>query len=122
MEVKQPIYTGWNTLLRNAGEIRNRGLEVTLGATPVRTKDWDWRTDLTLSHNKGTFEQIPTITKMQTQGNGKFESLIFRMIEGEKLGTFYGYTYDGVWKTNEVNQVANIQGNTDNKTNAEVYG
>lgn len=122
MEVKQPIYTGWNTLLRNAGEIRNRGLEVTLGATPVRTKDWDWRTDLTLSHNKGTFEQIPTITKMQTQGNGKFESLIFRMIEGEKLGTFYGYTYDGVWKTNEVNQVANIQGNTANKTNAEVYG
>ena len=122
LTVKQPFHTGWDELLRNAGEIRNTGFEITLGATPVRTKDWNWHTDITLSHNKGTFEKIPTINKMQTQGDGKYESQIFRMIEGEKLGSFYGYTYDGVWKTNEVNQVANIKDNTTGKTNAEVYG
>ena len=25
------------------------------------------------------------------------------MIEGEKLGTFWGYTFDGIWQEDEVN-------------------
>lgn len=122
LNVKQPIHTGWPDLLRNAGEIRNRGFEVTLGATPISSESFNWRTDVTLTHNKGTFERIPTLTRMQTQGDGKYESALFRMIEGEKLGTFYGYVFDGVWKTAEVSQVAALKENPENKTNAEVYG
>lgn len=127
MEVKQAYYTGWPSLLRNAAEIRNTGVEVTIGATPVRSNGWDWRTDLTLAHNKGVFETIPTPTKMQTQ-DGKYENKVFRMIEGEKLGTFWGYTSEGVWKTTEVNDIArNSKGeaildkNGNEQTNKALY-
>ncbi|MEG1837923.1 MAG: TonB-dependent receptor [Bacteroidaceae bacterium] len=105
MEVNQAYYTGWPQLLKNAAEIRNTGFEVTLGATVVRSAGWNWHTDVTLAHNKGTFEKIPTATKMQTQA-GSYQNKVFRMIEGEKLGTFFGYTNDGVWKTNEVDEIA----------------
>lgn len=122
LEVAQPYHTGWPSLLKNAGEIRNTGVEITIGATPVSTSDWTWRTDLTLSHNKGTFEKIPTMNKMQDFGDKKYEKQLYKLIEGEKLSTFWGYTYEGVWKTNEINApFIDAQGNTNGKTNGEVY-
>lgn len=36
----------------NVGEIRNQGIEVMINAVPVRTKDFEYNTTLTLSHNK----------------------------------------------------------------------
>lgn len=124
MEVQQPVHSGWNDLLKNACEIRNTGFEVTIGADPFNTKDFGWHTDLTLSHNKSTFENIPTLSKTQSQA-GEFENLVFKMIEGEKLGTFWGYTNNGVWKTNEVNQEVTIKkanGDVVTGTYASIYG
>lgn len=112
LEVAQPYHTGWPSLLKNAGEIRNTGIEITLGATPISNKDWTWRSDLTLSHNNGKYERIPTMDKKQSMGD-KYEEKLFKMIEGEKLGTFWGYTYEGVWTTNDVNAIAK-----DNKGNS----
>ncbi len=45
------------------------------------------------------------------------------MIEGEKLGTFWGYTFDGIWQEDEVNAPfidANGQRQT-GETNGKVY-
>ncbi len=46
--------TGYSSATVNAGNVRNRGFEVTLNATPVRTKDFSWRTTLNWSANKNT--------------------------------------------------------------------
>lgn len=127
LEVAQPAHTGWTSLLRNAGEIRNSGIELTIGATPYSSKNWNWRSDLTLSHNNGKYEKIPTLDGKQNMGD-KFEKKVFKMIEGEKLGTFWGYTYEGVWKTADVNAIAvNAKGepilnkNGEQQTNGECY-
>ena len=101
LEVQQPVHSGWDKLLKNACEIQNRGFEITIGADPVSGKDWNWHTDVTLSHNKGTFKNIPTLDRTQIQA-GQYENKVFKMIEGEKLGTFWGYTNLGVWKSDEV--------------------
>lgn len=120
LTVAQPAHTGWTELLKNAGAIRNRGVEVTVGANPTRGKTVDWQTNFTFTHNKGTFDLIPTPNKMQNQA-GQYENQIFKMIEGEKLGTFWGYTYDGVWKTADMDKtVTTADGST--VTNQEYYG
>lgn len=62
---------------------------------------------MTLSHNKGTFKNIPTLDRTQIQA-GQYENKVFKMIEGEKLGTFWGYTNLGVWKSDEVNQEVTV--------------
>lgn len=123
LEVKQPIFAGWSSVLRNAGEIENKGFEITLSGDPVNNKDWSWHTDVTLSHNKGIYTKIPTWNKMQDQA-GAYANGVFKMIEGEKLSSFWGYFVDGVWKTNEVNQqvtIVNSKGETKTGTYAEIY-
>lgn len=41
----------------NVGEITNRGVEISINAIPVQTKDFTWNTTLTLSHNKNTVDR-----------------------------------------------------------------
>lgn len=87
----------------NVGEITNKGIEVSINAIPVQTKDFTWNTTLTLSHNKNTVNRL---------SNDKFEVGVFtqgdpmvagvssegytqRIIEGEPLGTFFTYEFAG---------------------------
>ena len=54
LEVDAPHYTGFSSRLENAAHILNKGFEITIGADPVATRDFNWNTNITLSHNKGT--------------------------------------------------------------------
>lgn len=47
-----PAATGFNTKLINAGEIRNRGVELLLTGMPVRSKNTSWEITLNLSRNR----------------------------------------------------------------------
>lgn len=121
-ELAQPAHMGYPSLLRNSGKIRNTGFELTLGADVLTKGACTWRTDLTLSHNKGTFENIPTLDRTQVQA-GNYENQLFKMIEGRKLGTFWGHTYQGVWQEADVNApFVNAQGQPNGKTNGATYG
>lgn len=45
-------YYPFGDIAANVGEITNRGVEISINAIPVQTKDFTWNTTLTLSHNK----------------------------------------------------------------------
>ena len=121
LEVAQAPHMGYSSLLKNAGEIKNTGIEVTIGVDPVSTKNFSWHTDVTLSHNKGTYEKIPTYNNRQQQA-GNYANQLFQMIQGEKLGTFWGYKFDGIWQENEVSApFVDADGNQNGKTNGEQY-
>ena len=87
----------------NVGEITNHGIEISINAVPVQTKNFTWNTTVTLSHNKNTVNRL---------SNDKFEVGVFtqgdpmvagvssegytqRIIEGEPLGTFFTYEFAG---------------------------
>ena len=42
----------------NVGDISNKGVEITINAVPVQTKDFTWSTTLNLSHNKNKVESM----------------------------------------------------------------
>jgi iron complex outermembrane receptor protein len=44
--------SGVNSLLVNAGNIQNSGLEIALNATPFKTQNFDWNTVLTYTRNR----------------------------------------------------------------------
>ncbi len=125
LEVAQPTHMGYGELLRNAGEIKNTGVEFTISADPFVSNDPDgfsWHTDLTLTHNKGTFNKIPTANHRQQQA-GNYQDELFQMVEGEKLASFWGYQYEGLWQEADVNALfVDANGNTDGRTNGDVYG
>lgn len=43
----------------NTGVIENRGIEITLNATPVQRDNFVWETTLNFSHNKGLVKELP---------------------------------------------------------------
>ena len=70
LELAQPTHMGYGELLQNAGEIKNTGVEFTISADPFVSNDptgFSWHTDLTLTHNKGTCNKIPTYNQRKQQ-------------------------------------------------------
>lgn len=121
LELAQPSHMGYSSLLMNSGEIKNTGIEITVGADPIIGKRFNWHTDITLTHNKGIYNKIPTPSRRQQQ-SGSYANTLFYMIEKEKLGTFWGYTFDGIWQEDEVNAAfVDADGNISGKTNGQVY-
>lgn len=51
--------TGYILSYVNTGEIENRGVEVSINATPIKKTDFQWETTLNLSHNKGVVNALP---------------------------------------------------------------
>ena len=54
-----PQSTGYIFCSINAGNVYNRGLEVSLSATPVETKDFVWETSINAAGNRGTMTGLP---------------------------------------------------------------
>jgi len=42
----------------NAGDVYNKGMELSIGGSPINTKDWTWDTTLNLSGNRGTVKNL----------------------------------------------------------------
>ncbi len=58
-----PASTGFATQWLNAGDLRNRGVEIGLTALPYQTKDWKWTTSVNfwLNRSKVTRLEVPPI-------------------------------------------------------------
>ncbi len=90
------------TTFANGGSVRNRGVEVAINAVPVRTKDFEWRTVVTLAHNSSELlslsnELYETNSYQDVGGLGEPISVTtHRMEEGRPLGEFYGLKSVGV--------------------------
>ncbi|MDR2917563.1 MAG: TonB-dependent receptor [Tannerella sp.] len=97
---------GWMTT--NVGKISNKGVELTINAVPVLSRDFNWSTTLNLSHNKNRVESISNdefsvdyMDKAYLNAPGQSAMPSQRIMEGSPIGTFYtwewaGYNEEGV--------------------------
>lgn len=117
----QYIY-GW--MDANVGEMTNKGIEFTLNAVPVRTKNFMWSTTLNLSHNKNTVDKMQNETfhtTNLTQGDPMVAGVsddgwTQRIMEGEPIGTFYTYQYAGTVNGRSEYYVLDENGNRTGET------
>lgn len=85
----------------NVGVIQNRGIEVTLGATPLNMENFDWNTSLTLAHNSNllkSFSNSDYAMQYLEMGyiNTDFKQYTERIYEGQPIGNFYGPVFTGM--------------------------
>ena len=117
----QYIY-GW--MDANVGEMTNKGIEFTLNAVPIRTKNFMWSTTLNLSHNKNTVDKMQNETfhtTNLTQGDPMVAGVSAdgwtqRIMEGEPIGTFYTYQYAGTVNGRSEYYVLDENGNRTGET------
>jgi TonB-linked SusC/RagA family outer membrane protein len=82
----------------NYGTMRNTGLEIELKATPVRTNDFNWDTDLQFSFNKNKLVALQGTTSAAIIGYGQWSDVVAVSSVGRPMYDFYGYVVEGVYK------------------------
>jgi TonB-linked SusC/RagA family outer membrane protein len=87
--------TGYNYMYVNAGEIENKGIELTLNFVPVQTSDFKWSMDVNFAKNQNKVLSLyPGISNLQL---GSFQGNVTLNAEvGQPYGVLKGtdYTYD----------------------------
>ena len=82
--------TGYVTTSINAGNIRNRGVELVINGKPVDGKDFKWGVNLNLSANRNKILYLPTdIIYGAARGYGN-AGVTMKLVQGESFGNIYG--------------------------------
>ncbi|WP_316814510.1 SusC/RagA family TonB-linked outer membrane protein [Pedobacter nyackensis] len=58
LRIPAPREAGVSSILINAGNIQNTGIEITLDANPVKTSNFNWNTAVTFSRNKNKIIEL----------------------------------------------------------------
>lgn len=78
----------------NAGDIRNRGWEVTLGGVPVMRQDITWKSELNLSANRNRVMKLHEELPVFVYGPSGFSSsYAMKLKEGGAFGDIYGKAF-----------------------------
>ncbi|RXF68940.1 SusC/RagA family TonB-linked outer membrane protein [Arcticibacter tournemirensis] len=87
LEINVTPTAGYNKRVTNIGEIKNKGLEVQLGLTPIKTKAFQWDADINFAANRSrTYDIEPQI--LGTDGTAQVIAA-----SGRPYGTIVGIGY-----------------------------
>ncbi|WP_434036510.1 SusC/RagA family TonB-linked outer membrane protein [Formosa sp. 4Alg 33] len=90
MLVNIPTLTGFPSTWANIGETTNRGVEVTLNATPVMSDNgFSWDTNLNVTWQKDEIESL---------AYGKNDMVDNAWFIGNSIAVRYGYDNEGLWQ------------------------
>ncbi|WP_298778465.1 TonB-dependent receptor [uncultured Polaribacter sp.] len=83
----------------NAGEINNRGIEVSLNTRNISNDNFSWNTDFVFAKNKNKVVALNGGIDVFNNGAPSYFSVDNNSLlrEGEEVGLFYGYEYAGVY-------------------------
>ncbi|HWK06017.1 MAG TPA: SusC/RagA family TonB-linked outer membrane protein [Puia sp.] len=121
--------TGFSNFTQNIGKMSNKGIEFTINATPVATKDFSWDISLNITYNKNQIKSLPTGQVQIINGQ-------FFVAPGHDLNTWYMRQWAGVdpatgnplWYTDSskkattTNYNAAARVNTGKSANPKYYG
>lgn len=99
--------TGYGSVMDNIGEVRNKGLEVTLNTHNIASKDFNWFSSLLFSTNKN--EVVKLSGDESDIWSAGFIGINYSLIrKGEALNTIYGLKRggSGTWGTSEASEAA----------------
>jgi TonB-linked SusC/RagA family outer membrane protein len=83
------LTTGFSTITKNIGAMENKGIEITINATPVSTRNFTWDVSLNFTNNKNTVTQLPP-------GQTQIINGVQYVAPGHDIYEFYGKLWGGV--------------------------
>lgn len=75
--------SGFTSILTNAGEMSNNGIELNVSSVNLHLKEFTWTTDFNIAHNANRIEKLPTPVVAAYSAE--------RMVQGLSMYTFFGY-------------------------------
>lgn len=97
-----PHSTGYKTVYKNIGSVRNSGMDLMISARPVTTNDFSWSSTLNLNYNKNKILHLGENDEdIELNGWVGGSESILRV--GENMSSFYGYRRLGVYTQEDYN-------------------
>lgn len=97
MKMTIPSLTGYPAIMSNIGQTKNKGIDITLSAIPVRTKGFEWNTTVNAAYQKDKIEEL---------ANGKQDMIDNSWFIGESINVFYGTASNGLWQESDAEEMA----------------
>ena len=104
-----PSEAPFTSITYNNGALRNRGVEVELGASVIKSKSFNWDLNFSFAFNRTTITQLPQNGRTKNRQGGsiiydpatKTEVEAGGLAEGERPYAIYAYRVLGVFATDE---------------------
>ncbi len=103
--------SGYTKEDQNVGTMENRGWEIALNTTPIKTKKWKVDFNFNISSNQNVIREISEYFPSEsgnTDANGQFKR--FLQIDNP-FGSFYGYRFKGVYTDKDATLARDAAGN-----------
>lgn len=102
MLIAQPLpqATGYSSIYRNLGSLRNSGIEFLISAGIIEKKDFSWNVSFNLATLKNKVTDLGDVSKILTASLSHGGSTVI-IEEGSPAFSFYGYNVVGIFKTDE---------------------
>ncbi len=92
-----PPSSVFTSTISNVGKTKGSGWEISLGAIPVKTKDFTWDLNASATFSKDEVKEL-------ADGIDQFVNGIDILKVGEPVSAFYAYDMDGCWGIGEFDQ------------------
>ncbi|MFC0878263.1 SusC/RagA family TonB-linked outer membrane protein [Saccharicrinis sp. FJH2] len=118
-DVNIPSSTGYSQVKwYNSGAMSNRGFELIVGYDIIKSKNWSFNTDVNFSKNINKVIDLPDNKEFESfeLANGNYAH---KIIEGNPLGSFYGFRCLGVYQNEEETLARDPEGNVIYDINGE---
>ncbi|MFC6100499.1 SusC/RagA family TonB-linked outer membrane protein [Olivibacter domesticus] len=103
-----PTSTGFAAVRDNIGSVSNKGIEVLISGTPVKSADFNWETTLNFNYNKNRIEALGLNDEDIFPGPNWVSGSQTILRVGESLSSFWGYKRLGTWSTAEAAEAAKV--------------
>ena len=110
VKVPVPESSGYTSQIQNAGSTNNRGIELQLAGTILRSKDFTWSFTFNVSANQNVIKSLGSSQNFYLQNSkwaGSSNLADFIVKVGEKVGSMYGYVNDGFYTTKDFDWTPN---------------
>ncbi|MDR0844633.1 MAG: TonB-dependent receptor [Tannerella sp.] len=105
LDVPLPISTTTGSVKQNYGSVENKGFEVTLNTHNVKSRDFNWYTDIAFTANRNKILQLgPTGADILRNGWVGGSNTVLR--EGSPIASFWGMNRLGTYTTEEASLAA----------------
>ena len=93
-----PLSSGFSQMAFNYGTVLNKGLELNINFTPIRTRDWNVNFAFNMARETNTTTELSPYAGRDNANQWNVNGVyITRTVIGQPVGAFYGYKYDGVY-------------------------
>lgn len=95
-----PAITGFNSQTVNQGNIRNQGVEIALGATPLAGK-FTWDLNMNVAFNRNKILSLNENGAQILAGNNDSNPTHISVV-GKPIGQFFGYVFEGLYTAEDM--------------------